>query len=160
MLYIPGITKKAAKRTYFLVQLKRAHVPPKDLCPFYTACLRSLINYAAQGFHYSLPEYLHQELERIQERSMRIICPGMQYEQALAIMNLPTVKDHHENMCTATFRNIMNDPQHKLSKLLPPRYVSSHRLRHERTFALPLCKTNRLKNSFFIASARIVNSHK
>ena len=36
---ITEVTKKAAKRLYFLVQLKRAHVPQKDLCLFYiTMC--------------------------------------------------------------------------------------------------------------------------
>ena len=30
--------------------------------------------------------------------------------------------------------------------------------RHARTFTLPRCKTNRFKNSFFMASGRIVNN--
>lgn len=155
--HIAEVTKKASKRIYFLVQLKRARVPPKDLCLFYISCVRSVIDYAAQVFHYSLPDYLAQELERIQKRAMRIICPGLDYQQALTSMNLLTVKEHHNNICMRTFDNIMNDPNHKLNKLLPPRYKSNYKLRHARTFTLPRCKTNRFKNSFFMASSRMVN---
>ena len=150
--------QKAAKRLYFLVQLKRARVPQKDLCLFYITCVRSVIDYAAPVFHHALPAYLSQELERVQKRAMRIICPGIEYQQALALMSLPTVAEHHHNICTRTFESIMSDPNHKLRKLLPPLYKSNYNLRHARTFTLPRCKTNRFKNSFFMASGRIVNN--
>ena len=60
-----------------------------------------------------------------QKRVMRIICPGTEYQQALALMSLPTVAEHHHNICTRTFKSIMSDPNHKLRKLLPvyPRTV-------------------------------------
>ena len=45
-----------------------------------------------------------------------------------------------------------------LRKLLPPLYKRNYNLRHARTFTLPRCKTNRFKNSFFMASGRIVNN--
>ena len=106
---IMEVTKKAAKRLYFLVQLKRARVPQKDLCLFYITCVRSVIDYAAPVFHHALPAYLSQELERVQKRAMRIICPGIEYQQALALMNLPTVAEHHHNICTGTFESIMSD---------------------------------------------------
>ena len=89
---------------------------------------------------------------------MRIICPGIEYQQALALMSLPTVAEHHHNICTRTFESIMSDPNHKLRNLLPPPYKSNYNLRNARTFTLPRCKTNRFKNSFFMASGRIVNN--
>ena len=91
-------------------------------------------------------------------RAMRIICPGIEYQQALALMSLPTVAEHYHNICTRTFESIMSDPNHKLRKLLPPLYKSNYNLRHARTFTLPRCKTHRFKNSFFMASGRIVNN--
>ena len=36
--HVSEVTKKAAKRLYFLLQLKRARVPQKDLCLFYITC--------------------------------------------------------------------------------------------------------------------------
>ena len=68
--HITEVTKKAAKRLYFLVQLKRARVPQKDLCFFYITCVRSFIDYAAPFLHLVLPAYLSQELERVQKRAI------------------------------------------------------------------------------------------
>ena len=56
--HITEVIKKAAKRLYFLIQLKRARVSQKDLCLFYVTCVRSVIDYAVPVFHYSLPAYL------------------------------------------------------------------------------------------------------
>ena len=142
----------------FRVQLKRARVPQKDLCLFYITCVRSVIEYAAPVFHHALPAYLSQELERVQKRAMRIICPGIEYQQALALMSLPTVAEHHHNICARLFESTISVLNHKLRKFLPPLCKSNYYLRHARTFTLPRCKTNRFKNSFFMASGRIVNN--
>ena len=66
--HVDATVKKAAKRLYFLIQLKRTHVPAKDLVCFYIACIQSVSLYACQVFHYSLPEYLSSALERVQKR--------------------------------------------------------------------------------------------
>ena len=118
--HITEVIKKAAKRLYFLIQLKRARVSQNDLCLFYVTCVRSVIDYAAPVFHYSLPAYLMQELERIQKRAMRIICPGIEYQYALVLANLSTVAKHHNDICRRTFESICNDSGSKLKKLLPP----------------------------------------
>ena len=156
--HITEVIKKAAKRLYFLIQLKRARVSQKDLCLFYVTCVRSVIDYAAPIFHYSLPAYLTHELERVQRRAMQIICPGIEYQHALALVNLPTVAKHHNDICKHTFENICNDSGHKLKKLLPPLYDCKYNLRHAHTFNLPRCKTNRFKNSFIMASCSLVNA--
>ena len=156
--HITEVIKKAAKRLYFLIQLKRARVSQKDLCLFYVTCVRSVIDYAPPVFHYSLPAYLTHELERVQRRAMRIICPGIEYQHALALVNLPTVAKHHNDICKHTFENICNNSGHKLKELLPPLYDCKYNLRHARTFNLPRCKTNRFKNSFIMASCSLVNA--
>ena len=71
--HITQVIKKAAKRLYFFIQLKRARVSQKDLRLFYITCVRSVIDYAVQVFHCVLPAYLMPELERVQKRAMRII---------------------------------------------------------------------------------------
>ena len=63
------------------------------------------------------------------------------------LMSLPTVVEHHHNICTRTFESIMSDLNHKLRKLLPPLYKSNYNLRHARTFILLRAKTNTFKNS-------------
>ena len=71
--HVESICKKAATRLYFLKQLKRAKVPPKDMLLFYTTCIRPVLEYACPVFHHSLPQYLSNEMERLQKRALRII---------------------------------------------------------------------------------------
>ena len=53
--HIKEVVKKASKRLYYLVQLKRARLPVKDLVLFYTSCVRSVMDYAVPAFYHSLP---------------------------------------------------------------------------------------------------------
>ena len=55
--HVDNITAKAS-RIYLLKQLKRAGVDPKSLMQFYCAYIRSVLEYACQAFHSSLPAYL------------------------------------------------------------------------------------------------------
>jgi len=44
--HIEELVKKASKKLYFLIQLKRAHVPTSDLVTYSCACIRSSLDYA------------------------------------------------------------------------------------------------------------------
>ena len=130
---------------------------PRMISVFSTSRVRSVIDYAAPVFHYSLPAYLIQELERIQKGAMWIICPGIEYQYALVLVNLPTVAKHHNDICRRTFESICNDSGSKLKKLLPPLHECKYKLRHTRTFNEPRCRTNRAKNSFIMASCSLLD---
>ena len=67
-LHVEMICKKVAARLYFLRQLKRAKVPTNDLLSFYTTCIRSDAEYACPVFHTALPQYLSDQLERLQKQ--------------------------------------------------------------------------------------------
>ena len=71
------VVKKANKRLYFLVQLKRAKLSSTDLILFFNTCVRSVIDYAVQVFYNALPQYLINELVRIEKRAISIIMPGV-----------------------------------------------------------------------------------
>ena len=115
--HITEVIKTAAKRLYFLIQLKRARVSQKDLCLFNITC----------ALRYRLD----------QKKAMRIICPGMEYQHALALSNLPSVAEHHTDICKRTFESIFNDSGDKLKKLLPPLHENKYNLRHTRSFSIP-----------------------
>ena len=55
--HINETVKKASKCLYFLVQLKRAKLPGRDLVLFYATCIRSVLLYAAPVFLYALPKF-------------------------------------------------------------------------------------------------------
>ena len=128
-IHINEILKKASKRLYFLLQLKRAKVTRTDLGLFYSSCIRSIMDYAVPAFHFSLPKYLMQELERIQKRAMSTICPSVSYHEALVIMNFNELATHHNKICESHFHTIVNDNNHRLCKLLPAPHESTYSLR-------------------------------
>ena len=81
--HIEYTVSKASKRLYLLKQLKRADVEESSLLQFYTACIRSILEYGCQVFHSSLPDYLLMDLERVQRRALKIIYPELNSKEAI-----------------------------------------------------------------------------
>jgi hypothetical protein len=63
--------------------------------------------------------------------------------------NTPSLYDRRQELTTKLFKDMVNNPEHKLTDLLPPlNNDSSHFLRKKRKINVPLHKTNRFRNSF------------
>ena len=77
--YVDEVIKKVGKRLYFLLQLRRAKVPPQDLASFYVSCIRSVVDYGILAFYHSLLQYLKSELVRLEKRAMTIIMADLGY---------------------------------------------------------------------------------
>ena len=150
--HINATIKKASKRFFFLIQLKRANVSLKDLVLFYITCIRSVLTYAVPVFFDGLPNYLKIELERVQKRAFSIICPNIPYIQALQEANIPTIVDYSEHVCHKVFNSIVNESVNKLFKLLPTSNNISYELRKNKRFKIPEWKTNRCRNTFIMAN--------
>ena len=152
-VHVLELVKKASCRLYFLRQLKRSEVTPEELMLFYITCIRFILEYACPVFHRALPGYLSEDLERLQKRALRIIYPGMSYNQALEVSGLSTLfkRRSREEVSSKLFNEVVGDPGHALHKLLPPKNPANYSLRMNRVFALPLCKTDRCKNSFIFS---------
>ena len=146
--HVGNIVEKASKRLYLLKQLKRAEVEICSLYKFYTACIRSIVEYACQVFHSSLPNYLSMEIECIQRRALRVIHPDLSYNEALKQAKLETLNDRREKLCVKLFSSIEANNDHKLKELLPPKNSPTNKLRTNRKYNLPMMHTNRFSNSF------------
>ena len=146
--HVKNICKKVSTGLYFLRQLKRAKVPPKDLLLFYITCIRPVVEYACEVFHDSLPKYLSDELEKLQKRACRIILPEHRYNDALEQLGLVSLAARRQNLTDKLFKNIVDDPNNKLHDLLPPVKFSEICLRGRRMFQIPNFKTNRFENDF------------
>ena len=147
-LHINETIKKTSKRLYFLRQLKRVRVSTSDLVKFYTCCIsRSVCDYAVPVFHPSLPNYLINDLERVQKRALSIIFHHLSYNESLEFLDMDSLFDHHSFLCSSLFSKILDDEEHKLHHLLPPRLTPKYNFRQSRVFDLSN-KTNRTKNSF------------
>ena len=115
---------------------------------FYITCTRSILEYACAVFHRALSGYLSEDLERMQKRALRIIYPGMSYNQALEFSGLPTLFKRREEISSKLFNEVVGDPGHILDKLLPPKNPANYFLRRNQDFTSPLCKTDRCKKIF------------
>ena len=103
-VHVEMICKKVAKCLYFLRQLKRAKVPTNDLLTFYTTCIRLVAEYACSVFHTALPQYLSDQLERLQKRALRIMSNNeLSYRQALEVFSIPTLYARKEAIGNSMF---------------------------------------------------------
>ena len=122
--HIDSIVKKSHTRIHFLVQLRRANVPKKDMIKFYLCIIRPVLEYACPAWSTSLPHYLSEKLESVQKRSMAIIFPGIAYEAALEKAKLITLHERRMILCQAFFKEL-EKPDNNLFSLLPPVRKSS-----------------------------------
>ena len=151
-MHVEMIYRKVPARLYFLRQLKRAKVPTNDLLSFYTTCIRPVAEYACPVFHTALPQYLSDQLERLQKRALRIISTNdLSSKQALEVFNIPTLYDRREANGNSTFQEISNDNNHKLYSLLPPPYLSTLRIRKNRKVQVPRFKTICFRDSVIVS---------
>ena len=155
--HVNHIIKKANKRLYCLVQLKRAKISKKDIVNFYCTCIRPTLEYASQVFHHSLPKYLSDDIERVQKRSLAIIFRGQPYSESLQQSGLSSLFKRREELCKNLFSKITSDSNHKLRTLLPPKHHAKYNLRHKRTYELPIAFTNRFKYTFIPSMSRRIN---
>ena len=157
--HISDVISKSNKRLYFIVLLKRACVPIEDIVMFYCTCIRPVLEYCAPVFHHSLPNYLSDDLERVQKRVLSILSPGVPYQQNLKNFKLPTLQSRRKDLCDKLFKKIMCNPLHKLHDLLPQRHQPKYNLRKKTTFNIPQIKTKRYRNTFIPSMCHLYNDN-
>ena len=146
--HVTEITHKASKRLYLLRILKRAGVDVISLVQIYCTCIRSTLEYACQTFHSNLPEYLSNQIERIQKRALRMLYPEERYGDALKLTGLQSLADRRDRLSRELFNSVSINNNHKLADLLPPLNPNNINLRSTSKYDLPVLKTNRFKDSF------------
>ena len=62
-------------------------------------------------------------------------------------------------LCSSFFSKILDDEEHKIHHLFPPRHTPKYNFRQSRVFDLS-CKTNRTKNSFINFQCNLINNNK
>ena len=143
--HVDYICSKASQRVYFLILLKRAGKPAKDIIDTYVSIIRSVLEYVCVVWHPGLTQEQSNKIEHIQNRCLDIAHPELDCEKTLEKYGLDTLKDRREKMCKDLFDNVKNE-NHKLHYLLPPvrDYIS---VREYRKYEPPKLRTYRLKKS-------------
>ncbi len=80
--------------------------------------MRSVVEYGAKLLHGNLTNEQHGAIERIQKRALRIIYPGLEYDEALDESKLKSLKQRRNDLCVDLIERMMQ-PSHILHGLLP-----------------------------------------
>ena len=141
--------KKANKRLYFLVLLKRAGLPLTDIKNFYCATIRPVLEYCSSVFHHALPQYLCADIERVQKRALSIIEPSQTYDANMGQFGLTTLYSRRQKLCDNQFETI-SVPSHKLFSLLPPKHRPNLNLCKYHEYDFPQIHTDIFKHSSLV----------
>ena len=103
-VHIDYVFKKANKRLYALRLLVRSKVPAVDLIAIYCALVRSILEYGSPVWA-ALPEYLSDVVESVQRKALRIVFPGLAYNEALVASGLQTLATRRGKACVNFLRD-------------------------------------------------------
>ena len=141
-----------------MVLLKRAGVSRKDIVNFYCTVIRPVLEYCSPIFRHSLPEYLSEDLERVQKSALFIISPEQSHSQCLDSFGLSTLRDRRDVHCAKLFNSISSG-RHSLAHLLPQKHRGRYKITNKRIYELPRFYTERFKQSFIPAMCGRANSN-
>ena len=152
-LHIEYVVAKASKRLYFLRVLKRSGVNESSLIQVFFTCIRPVLEYSCQVWNFGAPDYLKEEIERIQKRALRLIFPDLSYREVLEYKGIQSLSQRRNDICMSYFKKLFH-PEHKLHDLVPDRRMNSvkYSIRNEHHVNLIDCKTSRFSNSFLPSS--------
>ena len=83
----------------------RANADTRMLSIAFTTIIRPVLEYACQVWHFNIPGYLSDDIERVQRRALRIILPELSYNDARGLINIPSLKERREILCEQFFLN-------------------------------------------------------
>jgi hypothetical protein len=146
--HVHYICTKPSKRLYALRILKRSGAPANDLITVFCAFIHPVLEYASPVWHFSLPQFLADQIETIQKRALKIALPQSSYATSLRNVSLLTLYQRRENQCLSFYKNNHQHSDDKLRTVLPSAISHKYCLRNKRTNPTYKCKTERYKNSF------------
>ena len=104
-----------------------------------TMCIQSALDYDCQVWNLNAAQYLSEEIERIQKRALRLICPHLSSSQALEQTQLATLEQRHNNLSSSISRTQPNQD----TKSIP-----FYNLKNSKYFDLLRCRSGRFKKNF------------
>ncbi len=127
--------------------LSKAGLKLEDLVLVYITIIQPILEYACQLWHPELRQEQSECLESIQKRAIKIIYMNLDYQEALTIAGLPTVKQRKIDMCKKLFIQMQNE-NHRLHKLVPAKKENCHCFRKVNQYETIKYNTNRYIHSF------------
>ena len=134
--FVDFLVKKASKRLYLIISLKRSDCPDDLLFRAYCAFIRPVLLYAFPAVC-NMPTYLSRKLLKIENRVLRII---------KSEINFPCLFSVADKMCLKLINQILLFNEHPLRSF----FVNRHNvpcLRNVRSILKPKAKTKRFSSS-------------
>jgi hypothetical protein len=156
--HVQGIMNKCNSRLFLLRKLKSIGLSEQGLKLFYLTSIRSIISYAAPAWYSYLSKNSQDKLEQIQATATKVMVPGIEYEQRLLHLNLPTLNDHLFQLSLSHFYKISENKNHPLhSRII---YNTSRRSERNRNiYKPPRYRTTKCAKSFFNFFMTFLNSN-
>ena len=145
--HINFIYKKASQRTYNIIVLKRSGLKAADLVRMYCAIIRSVLEYASPVWGSGITQEQAELLEIVQKRVLKIIYPKKDYIEALETSGLQSLTARRHKLAKIFFNKVCS-PDDKVHKLLDLNIENNYNFRNYQKFNLPICRTDRFKNTF------------
>ena len=117
---------------------------------FYQTKIKPVLEYAAPIWS-GLPQYLADEIENIQNRSINIL--GIPRD------NLQTLQERREIITMKEFKRIQSDTTHQCNKFIPSSISHTYDLRKDSVLPQPISRTNRHQSSFIPRAISILKNH-
>ena len=112
------LCKKAQKRHFSRLQLKRMSVANKKLSMFYIAHIHSIVTYCMPAVFPLLTKTQIESQENVQKLCTKMILPSSEcYYERLNVLSLPPLALFSENLYRTHFLKIMTDEHHQLHSL-------------------------------------------
>ena len=149
--HVEQTIKKACKRLYHQREYRKARLPTEVGITVYCTKIRPLLEYASEAWG-SLPQYLADDLQSIQNRCLDII--------GVSRASLPTLEQRRMEATKRELERTIEDINHPNQEFFSKSSTSySYNLRFKSgPVVIPRSGTQRHANSFIVRAARLLNS--
>ncbi|CAB4021160.1 Hypothetical predicted protein [Paramuricea clavata] len=148
--HVCKITKRANKLLFLLRECRKSFLPPEIGLLTYTSKIRPILEYASPVWG-GIPKYLEAEIERVQQRSLRIL--GFEKD------TLPTLKERRDKATCNGLKRIVEVQKNPCNRFLSGNKNHTYELRRTRdSTPRQLSKTHRHSTSFIPRACRLTNS--
>jgi hypothetical protein len=142
--------KKANKLLFLLRECRKSSLPPEIGLLTYRTKVRPILEYALPVWG-GIPKYLETEIERVQQRSLRIL--GLEKD------TLPTLKERRKKATCNELKRIVEVPNNSCNRYLASKKNQTYELRRTRdSFPRQSSKTHRHSTFFIPRTCTLSNS--
>ena len=154
--HVRHITRKFGMKSWAIRHLKKAGVEEDKLVKIYCSLIRSVIEYAAQLYHYALTATQAERLEHLQRIILKTIYGfGTSYREALQRSGLDRLSERRQQLCKSFAKKAEMNPRY--SHWFPLNHSIDYDLRRTKKYKEELATTERRKNSPIFRMRRILN---